>query len=425
MKGLIGPIIGHVTTTSARIWMRGQPIVRGEKGVGKIGLFLYETLTHSQEIELLPGNDYCGVADFDNLKPDSHYEIACVCEPHLQRGSFRTDTETGSLRFAIGSCRYLFWDNFLRRDGLLGDKIFESILHGHEKNNLDFFLFLGDQIYADPLNFLWQLRSLREYYSAYRTAFSQPHLSRLLSHVPSYMILDDHEIMNNWSRDFLPRYKIRYEAAMQAYKAYQHSRNPGPRAGQYFYTFYKKGFPFFVLDTRTERLKHREMIGHGQMRSLKDWLYEHKQSSVRFVGTSVAFFPGDRHGKDGWSSYENQREEILNYIRTEKIGPTVFLAGDYHASCLSHMVSAEDSGFNVVSVVSSPLYWPYGYGKRADYFEQRTLEYRGGRFSHRLTGFISQDSYAVVEVDPNRLEACRVCFSDRDGGVLAELPLFQ
>ena len=69
---------------------------------------------------------------------------------------------------------------------------------------------LGDQIYAD----LWgrhhgilRADTFEEFQERYRSAFETPNLRKLMQSLPTYMILDDHEIEDNWhqSRIHIPK----------------------------------------------------------------------------------------------------------------------------------------------------------------------------------------------------------------------------
>ena len=55
----------------------------------------------------------------------------------------------------------------------------------------------GDQIYADDLNVGFPAWQLEHYNLRYRVAFSQPFIRELMARVPTFMILDDHEIEDN------------------------------------------------------------------------------------------------------------------------------------------------------------------------------------------------------------------------------------
>ena len=128
-----------------------------------------------------------------------------------------------------------------------------------------FFLHAGDQIYYDfPSPDRAPAES--EYRLAYREAwFEDESLRHLLAHWPHYMTLDDHEIADQFAKDFevpnkefLPDDYLR--AARSAYVEYANALSPRrakgestPKDGPYWYTFDRGDTHFFVMDTRTRR----------------------------------------------------------------------------------------------------------------------------------------------------------------------------
>ena len=165
-----------------------------------------------------------------------------------------------------------------------------------------FFLHAGDQIYYD---FPWETREPQraQYRLAYREAwFDDEANRRLLASWPHYMVLDDHEIADQFARDFTPvlaktaREAYREEATI-AYRDYVHARNPAPdeaRAGgnpdSFWYRFDVGGARFFILDTRTQRFDHGSprMIDERQMGALLEWMCDYRHD-LKFIVTSVPF----------------------------------------------------------------------------------------------------------------------------------------
>jgi alkaline phosphatase D len=118
---------------------------------------------------------------------------------------FRTfKRNDNGVSFLLGSCHYpgLFWKK------KHSDRIFWPMIQEMEKNRLAgnprFVLMVGDQIYADMFNRMIPIGladTFEEYQDRYHDAFGSPNIRRLLRSVPQYMILDDHEIEDNWSQD--------------------------------------------------------------------------------------------------------------------------------------------------------------------------------------------------------------------------------
>ena len=253
-----------------------------------------------------------------------------------------------------------------------GDKTFRSILRKIENGtNIDQIIMMGDQIYADDLNVFNPDKTVEQFYQRYRDAFTQPYIRKLMSQIPTYMMLDDHEIEDNWpSKASNKDWKTLFPNAIHAFQTYQLSHSPNipvrrrrlvgtPKHLWYSYT--DGCCDVFVTDSRTERLLscngESEIISKQQMRALKRWLND-GSSRVKIVVTSVPFVPDSAAGesRDKWSGFQKQRKELLEHIEGNQIHRVVFFSGDIHASISLQLISP--SGLRVSSIVSSPFFWP-------------------------------------------------------------------
>ncbi len=446
MAVTLGPIIGHTADTTAKVWLRGEPGKRhGEKEYcyGALDLLANRQVVRSQYCHLKDYYDFTGVVEFTGLDANTHYTVRCdtiyhkdetapdvdtpVSDPIVSgegsaTGEFTTapPEDATTLRFVFGSCRYLYWDNFIHSDADKGDKAFRSIFQLHQDKPLDFTLMVGDQIYADALNLLQRARRLEEYYEIYRRVYAQPHFRNLLRRVPNYMILDDHEIEDNWSKDKIDKgFGGVFEAAMTAYYSYQHIQNPPTPKGQLWYAFRRGQFPFFVMDVRTQRIRKpqgaqpKTILGREQMNTLLAWLYDNRAAPRKFLVTSVPFFPDTKKGTDKWAEFEHERSLLLEFLRVERIRNVVFLSGDVHNTSFATMRCFQDRGLRITSLVASPFYWPYPHDTKSDFYQSRSTEYmqwtdRARRMLDRIeyrydgTGFISDESFILVDVDLDR-----------------------
>ena len=99
-------------------------------------------------------------------------------------------------------------------------------------------------------------------YEEFQERYARPpsarsNLRRLLRTSTTYMILDDHEIEDNWTQD---RHRgsattQSFNIAISAYMSYQWSHGPRTWGRLPVRHFECAGYPFFVLDTRTQRYK--------------------------------------------------------------------------------------------------------------------------------------------------------------------------
>jgi alkaline phosphatase D len=333
------------------------------------------------------------------------------------------DATVARLTFLVGSCRYpgLLWKV---KDA---DRIFGPMLEHFTDGNrfgdaARFTLMVGDQIYADMLNrMLPVLRAdtYEEFQSRYLEAFGAPNLGRLLRRATTYMILDDHEIEDNWTQDRLEDNgkHLLFNIAISAYMSYQWSHGPRSWGRLLYYKFACGGYPFFVLDTRTQRFKrdpgdrddsaglhNNHLLGRptidpdpeheAQLTRLLGWLAEQQHKcgdAPKFVVTSSVFVPNAikeridpeplapgarkmpetllyeanraaREASDSWPAFPTTRLEILRRILEGGIQNVVFLAGDIHCSNVAEIRfegSRAAGALKAFSVTSSAFYWPF------------------------------------------------------------------
>ncbi|QMD25604.1 alkaline phosphatase family protein [Citrobacter freundii] len=455
----VGPIVGFTTPNESRIWFRGQfePVspnsYRRCFGVIRWGEKTKKVTEWSSKVgKLSPNFDMTGVFPVTGLKAECTYQY--------QVGWFLADSELDAARtiiqfdwsdletftftagttdqnrsrvYAVGSCRYL-----LRLFGGLifddrGDKTFESILELHKKTQVNAVLMVGDQIYADDLKFMGADRDVQSFLNRYQAAFTQENIARLMSQIPTYMILDDHEIEDNWpshasSADMVTK----YPSAIHAYQIYQASHSPvfsldnsGWITGtptHLWYTFSDGCADWFVMDVRTERIWNddplkRQMIKQSQMKALLDWLAANP-GRVKMIVSSVPFFPDlNSDAEDKWGGYQRERTQILDYILQNKIRKVCFVSGDVHCSFTTQLTSPVDKDFRVLSIISSSLFWPYPHMEQNDFVLKGALT-SNSQNQYTVTSstqIYSEDNFARLEVFP---DAVTVTFYERKGSAL-------
>jgi alkaline phosphatase D len=445
----VGPIVGHADSNHVRLWGRGEyeTSVSGKLmrlfGVARIRKKTADNYDLPRFFKMSPNFDMSGVAIFDGLEENTQYlfQIGCFQSSKelyefdkntlldwnfAEKGEFSTASSDPDMprTFILGSCRYL-----LRLFGGAwfddrGDKTFRSILRqieaGEELNKL---LMVGDQIYADDLNFLAPDRQVDQFLARYREAFSQPYIKSLMSKVSTYMTLDDHEIEDNWpsyanNKDLLTK----FPAAMYAYQIYQASHSPlfaldsnarlTGSSDSFYYQFSDGCCDFFVMDTRTERdlvagnLNDGEIIGEEQMQELLQWLAD-GSGKVKLAVTSVPFFPDRRKAKnDQWSGFRNQRDQIIAHIKKHKTRKVIFLSGDIHCSMAAELNinTPGKKTHKIYSIISSSFYWPYTHDKRKDLVlkghlasAEKDKAYRLGNISDVFSG----DNFSKIKISPS------------------------
>ncbi|MEB0044847.1 MULTISPECIES: alkaline phosphatase D family protein [unclassified Pseudomonas] len=458
-KPTVGPIIGHTTTNHTRIFLRGKPqndaLVFAGIRYRPVG---DERWTKSLFTKLSFLRDMSDVIALNDLSEDTEYEyqagwispmspahtVETIQELPLQwpREIYRFRTQSSKVTrpraYIVGSCRYLRMTAGVPSAPHLGDRIFDSIttLVNQADPPISATLMTGDQIYVDDLNFFAPDREYNEILSKYRAAFSQPNICKLMAGTPTYMILDDHEIEDNWPANASKSDNVLYRNAMGAYELYQASHSPvhelsengqvnRSKLAHYWYQLSEGDIEWFVTDSRTRRKlsgEDRRILDEEQEQVLLKWLIN-SPARVKFVVTSVMFYPDRKsHGDDAWKAFPEQRLRLLEVIRKHRLKNVIFVSGDVHGSLTSRLTHNEDPDFEVHTIVSSPLcnskLLPYA-SASTFILDQPLAQTAAGDYRHELTSqVVSQDNFAHLVVEA---EQVRVNYHDRDGKLLQSI----
>ncbi len=482
----LGPLVGHVTAHGATLWLQGQADVPGMQ-YGVVWLFdeSGRAVENCLKIFSLPRQEaLCGVTILEGLQADARYVAYCAilvlqngetapealmgmaCRacpemPHslpdsVQRAEIRTFPESAGQRiaFLLGSCRYpgLLWPS--RRS----DRIFAA-MHTRcmSDPSIRFVLMNGDQIYADKVASwfpFFKAETPAAFSARYRTAFSSPGMRDLLRTMPTYMILDDHEIENDWNSGRTAKNPSLFENALSAYRKFQWLHSPRnysatgevrPGHGdQLYYSFECGGYPFFVIDSRSMRVQDdgrcslvsNHMLGdpapdspcHSrQLEGLCNWLVAQQQqhgNRPKFVVSPSTFVPNDlvtagtdemaqrnKCKDDAWAAFPATRRQLLQVIVQEQIQNVVFLCGDAHSSCTAeiHFEHRVQGRLPLVmhSITASAFYWPWPFanGNPDDYVHDSASLHDGFEVNkdvtmhYRAYGFVRDNNFTCVEIE--------------------------
>lgn len=505
----LGPIVGHTTDHSCRLWIRtGDPsdagailsedrrtigvltVLKNNKAdtkdpqrtvyfrlhrefdrTGTFNLGLDTSLgDDSKPFELKPNTTYqvrMGTIALDDAYPDEQSltdealkerlpdprvwaEELMRLNPETSGATFRTfPGESQKLSFLFGSCHYpgLLWKK-KHSDRIFGPMLDQTNV-SRSGSKPRFALMVGDQIYADMFNRhvpLGLADTYEEFQERYQNAFGTPNIRRLLQNLPTYMILDDHEIEDNWTQDRITdrSKRVLFNIAIGAYMSYQWSH--GPRLEKYqqrlFYDFDCGGFPFFVLDERTQRFKNDEpglednhLLGRPsfdpvneptQLDHLCNWLELHKDNDrPKFIVSPTVFVPNsietagneEIHNKnkeknDSWPAFPATRRRLLQHIVKHRIQNVIFLSGDIHCSNVARITfsgSPEVESLKAYSVTSSAFYWPFWFadGEPSNYVHDSQQqndtfwvdEDKGITMDYVAENFTQKDNFCRVDID--------------------------
>ena len=448
----VGPIVGFTTSQHARIFVRGELDKNNAVFAGirhrKAGDSQWSAGVFSR---LSPEFDMSDTLVLNTLHSDTRYEyqagwFATANPGHTTETvkqiplqwpatvySFKTDSaaRNRTRRYVVGSCRYLRLTAGIPSAPHLGDEIFGNIHALTRQQSIDAVVMAGDQVYVDDLNIVAPDRDYSSITRKYRAAFTQPHIRKLMAGTATYMILDDHEIEDNWPANRDTGDKTLYNNAMRAYEAYQCSHGPAHdllpdgrinrNLSRYWYRFANADIDWFVMDCRTERTltgRDKRMIGVTQEQALLKWLIN-SNARVKFIVSSVMLMPDQRRDNDGWKAFAAQRNRILETIRSNAIKNVVFVSGDIHGSLCCHLTHDKSPDFIVHSVVSSPLcntrLLPYANVR--DLLVNAPLTSVGtGTYSLKLNSrVVSEDNFVCLSISGQQL---KVDFHNKKGRII-------
>jgi cholesterol oxidase len=266
----------------------------------------------------------------------------------------------------------------------------------------DLALLVGDQIYADATAGLLDATRRDERYDApHERALRLPGMRALLRSAPVLTLPDDHELVDNWEPLATPAQQARPRAhaerdkarndGMRAFWRYQRMQRPGrPPFPAADLDLQFGGYPFYLLDTRTQRqprgaagaLAQPQLLADTQWAALERWLLAHREA-VKFVASPALLLPRHRRvaedagaaaADDGWGGYPASLHRLLDFIARHQVRRTVFLSGDEHHSLLAQ-AWLQPAGVKLVSVHASALYAPYPFanGRPRDLAARETI----------------------------------------------------
>lgn len=340
-------LVGQVTETYAKIL-----IAHKSKIEPKIDAYACNVTNLIQDDTI----EYSAfVMKIDGLNSNTNYKIPIHIGSEVFNAAFRTQSQKkSSFSFLAGSCN-------LHGLKLLNNPqdTFNTLEHLRVKYDVDFMLHLGDQIYSDIPSPIFN-PTLEYYCDKYFSAWSNCHSANtFLSRISNYMILDDHEIINNYKNR---SDKKLYIKGIDAYDIFQMSHSPRQK-NDLHYLFEYNRTPFFVLDTRTSRSRvENNMVSTKQEMALFEWLNKNKtKQTFKIIVTAIPFLVDMKNTEhDKWSSsrFRVQRNRIIDFIVQNRISNVVFLSGDVHCSLIteSHFIpQGTKEVVTINEITSSPL----------------------------------------------------------------------
>lgn len=367
------------------------------------------------------------IVDWTNIRPWSELELCYLRHEDLQRAdSLPTGSAGHPLRFMLGSCQY--------PSSLIDERTAGASLNmlAESSDGVAFSLLVGDQVYADATAGLVDpVRHDELYFLPHERALRLPAMRAVMRRMPVHMLLDDHELFDNWE---LPPGQRRTRAVdasrsrtatarkygLAAYRRYDRMGAPDPakKFMPWDFQFDWCGHGFYMLDARTCRRRGRpgdkpdqwSVFADDRHRdALAKWLTD-RRDEVKFVATPSLLFPRQRKSadslrnaclSDAWDGFPGALSWLLAFLVDNDVRNTVFLSGDEHHSMVSEVwLSREGKRCKIVSVHSSAMYapFPFANGRRLDLMKDEHIESSiyGVECTVKTTFADPGDGYAVI-----------------------------
>ncbi|HNC95043.1 MAG TPA: metallophosphoesterase family protein [Myxococcota bacterium] len=312
------PHIGHVSATTATVWVR-----LSEQGRFRV---LYQAAGGSLERtawrSVAEARDYTGQITLHTLLPATAYSY--VVEVKGGRSSpvrsFSTLPPPGEGVARVG----------LMADGR--SRVPTPIYGRLAAENLDMVLQIGDFDHRDP----YDVGGLdpEAWWDMYRDLLggetSGQDLQRLLlPTTPLLMMWDDHDYGSDNGHRNMP-YR---DVARSAFAAYV-GRDVGQN-GEFWTRVSDGPLDIFLLDLRSERDDHqlpdgpdKSMIGELQWSWLKAELLA-STAPFKLLVSTVPLNPTTEK-TDAWYGYENERQRLLRWLQQNHLSNVVVVSGDIH-----------------------------------------------------------------------------------------------
>ncbi|WP_430932156.1 alkaline phosphatase D family protein [Saccharicrinis sp. 156] len=405
-----GPMIGHTTSSTAKIWLRTSHTSKAQIVLSENRSFDNEILT--AEVQTSGDSEYTAKLDAKGLMAKTTYFYKVKIDGKIQDKVYEFTTQAvegqpGETTVAFGGgAAYIPWHSYMW-----------NTLKSH---NLNAMLLLGDNVYIDyPEN-----AEIQRY--CYFRRQSKPEFRDFSSGTPILSIWDDHDFGDNdefggkeidspkWKR---PVFEVfRNQFANPYYGG--GDKNPG-----IWYDFQMADIDFFMLDCRYYRepssadgnIKDPQMLGPVQLKWLKEKLLASK-GTFKVIVSSVPWAYGAKAGMAGrfdtWRGYKKERKEIFDFLAENKIEGVVLLSADRHRSDLWKI--ERENGYPLYEMESSKLINTHTHDCMDD--PERILCYREkcsfGKLIFNTTSSDPTLRYEIWSIDNEKVEAYTIKLSE-------------
>ena len=353
---LAGPMLGHVTESTAVVWVRSANSAEVEA---------LATQSDTTVVGLLEKANIGGFVRFHfrGLIPGRpvHVTVRARLSEDLWDTydlAFTTPKPPeafGTLRIAFGSCSQDSRHPYV--------PVYEAMAFEQP----DLALFVGDNSYfvvgegdwstSGPIGDWNSSQQMIERHMRTRT---NPYLQRLLRSVPTYGIWDDHDYgPNNSDREFKGR-----EIAHKVFRGVWANPDYGTPSTPGIFSKFRRGpVDIFLMDGRYHKYvstsnhpdvprEHAAIWGTQQLKWLMDEL-RRSTAPVKVIANGTQVISKNSRGEGHFNEAPEELERLLIFLRENRIGGVIFLTGDRHYTEVMRLT--QDGGPDILEFTSSPF----------------------------------------------------------------------
>ena len=352
----LGYICGDVSHQSALIWLRADAGSQTSLQFSVDPGFAESRSTKVYTVD--PSADFTAQISLDNLLPSTRY---------YYRGLVAGKSPGPVARFLTAprldeNAKVSFCFSGDTRESYQPFTVMQAV----QAQQPDFFLHLGDTIYADRGG---SAQRLEEFWQKYRANRNDPFHRNCFASTSVYALWDDHEVEDN----YLPGHPLA-PVGRKAFLDYWPIRRSAAEPERIFRSVrWGSAVELFLLDTRQYRdPKRTTMLGKPQCEWLLDGLAR-STAAFKFIATTVPMAGG---GRDRWDGYPKERAQILRFINEKKIRGIVFLSADLHCAAITKIPK---SG-GLLDISAGPLASPLnrvtdGTNRRYEFFRAENFNF--------------------------------------------------
>ncbi|MEY3995742.1 MAG: hypothetical protein RL344_85 [Pseudomonadota bacterium] len=323
-----GPLVGHTNSDSSMIWAYAD----NKNDSIKVQ---YKTDINSRNcttVNMPPRDNHLNtsLANLRNLKRNTRYYYDVLVNNKIaESGTFKTASSDKVFKYVVASC--------IRRQK---DEEQISFIKARDLKP-DLMLLLGDNVYSDT-------DDRGEKLNSHKLQRNIKNFKNIIKDVPTYATWDDHDFGKNDSGGYNTNEKSARDAFMDVWA------NPGygeDNKGIY-YSFKRGDVEFFMLDGRSFKRPSKDFLGSDQL----NWL-KHNLSKSNAVFKVLAVGQVFNEEDQSWADAHDERKNLLNFIKDEKIKGVILHSGDVHSN---RYINHKDRrgievGYPVIEIVSSGI----------------------------------------------------------------------